>query len=84
MRDEDKVELRRRALESAVRDSGAWLSGDGRVSAATAAHLIGISPATLANKQYAGESTPPHYKTGRITYSLADIAEWIEQQRLVI
>lgn len=81
--DTERIELCRRALERSVRDSGEWISGDGRVSEEVAAHLIGIAPDTLANRRYAG-TAPPHYRTGRVTYSLADIAEWIEQQRFVI
>lgn len=81
MSDAERVEMCRRRLERAALSSGAWLSWDGRVHEDIAAHILGLAPGTLANNRYAG-TAPPHYRGGSITYSLADLAEWIERQRI--
>ena len=83
MNDKERIELTLGALERRVCDSKAWLSGDGRVSEQTAGELLGLAVGTLANKRAEGTS-PPHYQLGgghRITYSLYDLAFWIESKR---
>lgn len=86
MRDEEKIELCRRALERSVRESGAWITGDGRISEQTAGELLGMGPRTLSDKRQEGDS-PKYYHLGgggghRITYSLYDLAVWIESKRV--
>ena len=48
------------------------------------APLIGITPATLENWRVRGEGPPFHKtpgRTGKVLYSLEDIAAWREQRR---
>lgn len=75
-----------RTLTGAVRESGEWLSPDGRVGEATAAWLLGLAPGSLANARTEGRA-PPHYRMGggghRVTYRVSDLAEWIEGTREV-
>jgi hypothetical protein len=71
-------------LERRCREVGTWISGDGRVGEDAAAALLGWAPGTMANRRLEG-SAPPHYRLGgnghRVTYSLRDLAEWIERRR---
>ena len=66
------------------REAGFWMSGDGRIGEEHAAQLLGYAPGSLANARREGKA-PPHYRLGgaghKVTYSLADIAEWIESTR---
>ena len=78
---DSRVEETERLLLVAVREAGHWLSGDQRVTEEVAAELLGITPATLANKRAAG-TAPAHYRTGRITYRLRDLSEHIEAARV--
>ncbi len=75
-----RCEATERLFLVAVREAGHWMSGDQRVTEETAAELLGIAPATLANKRHAG-TAPVYYNTGRITYRLSDLAEHIEGTR---
>jgi predicted DNA-binding transcriptional regulator AlpA len=72
-------------LERRCREAGSWISGDGRIGEEVCAALLGLSAGTLANRRCDG-SAPPHYRLGgaghRVTYSLQDLAEWIERHRV--
>lgn len=61
-----------------------WISGDDRVTEATAAALLGFAEGTMKNLRWAGDG-PAFYKAGasgsRITYRLADLAAWVEARR---
>lgn len=68
-------------LEATARTSATPVTGDGRVSEADAAGLVGLAAGTLRNLR-AGACPLPFYKVaGRVTYRLADLAEFIERQR---
>ncbi|MCK1539115.1 MULTISPECIES: hypothetical protein [unclassified Bradyrhizobium] len=72
------------ALLTAARDAGMTITGDGRVTEADAAVLLGYAPETLAKKRTLG-SGPVAYGRGfggaRISYRLDDLARWIEAGR---
>lgn len=69
------------SLEATARGLAIPVTGDGRVSEADAAGLVGLAPGTLRNLR-AGSCPLPFYKVaGRVTYRLADLAEFIERQR---
>lgn len=64
-----------------VREAGAWLSGDQRVSEETASELLGVAPGTLRNWRYSGKG-PISYGIGnKPTYRLENLAEFIESSR---
>lgn len=81
---DERVEVTRAALEACCRSAGHWISGDGRIGEETAAELLGYTPASMANARREGR-TPKAYRLGgaghRITYSLRDLAAWIEATR---
>ncbi len=77
------------ATESAMREAavqaGIWITGDGRVAEQDLAQLLGMSPATLANRRREGRA-PPSYRMGvragsRVSYRLREVAQWIESTR---
>jgi hypothetical protein len=76
-----RCEATERLLLEAVREAGRWISGDLRVKEETAAWLLGLSPASLANKRAEG-TAPRFYRLGQISYRLSDIAEHIEAARV--
>ena len=78
---QSRAEATARLLHAAVRESGAWISGDLRVSEATAAELLGFAPGTLANQRSEGRSPPFFRVAGRPTYRLHDLATFIEASR---
>lgn len=84
MNDEARIDACARALEQSCRESGAWISGDGRIGEADAAALLGFSPGSMANMRAEGKA-PSHFKLGggghRVSYRLRDLAEWIEARR---
>jgi len=71
-------------LEAAARAAPYWISGDRRIGEADLAALLGLTPASLANKRREG-SAPPAFNLGggghRVTYRIDDVALWIESQR---
>lgn len=81
---EDRVTATARMLESACRDSNMSITGDGRIGEPSAAVLLGLAEATLANKRCDGTG-PTFFRIGgfghRVTYRLTDIAAWIESSR---
>lgn len=84
-RPDDKLAERiadcRATLEATARASSTPVTGDGRVSEADAAGLVGLAAGTLRNLR-AGACPLPFYKVaGRVTYRLADLAKFIERQR---
>lgn len=80
----DQIEATARMLESACREAGHPITGDGRIGEGPAASLLGLAEATLANKRADG-SGPEFFRLGghghRVTYRLLDIARWIEASR---
>lgn len=84
MNDLDRIHATTRMLEAACREGGHPVTGDGRVGEAVAAGLLGFAETTMANKRGEG-SGPRYFRIGghghRVTYRLADIAEWIESSR---
>jgi hypothetical protein len=72
-------------LEKRCCEAGTWISGDGRIGEDAAAALLGWAVGTMANRRCEG-SAPPHYRLGgsgyRVTYSLRDLARWIEAHRV--
>jgi hypothetical protein len=82
---EDRIAATERALLAACRDAGAFVSGDGRVSEATAARLLGIAPGTLRNKRSDSDNAPPCYRRPlagcSYSYRVAELAAWIEGGR---
>ena len=82
--DADRIEATERALLSACRESDRIVSGDGRLSEQDAAALLGLSAGHLKNMRQEGKS-PPSYRLGmngcRISYSVRDLAIWIESRR---
>jgi hypothetical protein len=73
------VLLKKRAL-----DHGFAVSSDERVSEGSAARLLSIHPGTLIRLRREGRA-PPSYGLGvggsRISYSLQDLAAWLETRR---
>lgn len=71
-------------LHAAARAASYWVSGDGRIGEADLASLLGLTPASLANKRREG-SAPPAFNLGggghRVTYRIDDVARWIEAHR---
>lgn len=80
MTEEDRISATARALLDFVAEKDIWISGDGRVHEDVAAKLLGVAVGTLQNMRYEG-TAPPHYKHGRITYRVRDLAEYIEAGR---
>ena len=80
----DRIEATRASRESACRESGVFVTGDDRSGEADAAGLLGLAPATLANRRSAQDG-PPWFRIGgaghRVSYRLVDLAGWIEAQR---
>lgn len=78
------VEETAQRLEAAAQASGHWISADGRMGEADVAAMIGLTPATMANKRREG-TAPMAYELGgrghRVTYRIIDVARWIEAHR---
>lgn len=81
---QDRIEACARMLMAAARESGVFVTGDGRVSETDAAGLVGMAPGTIRNKRSKGEM-PRAYKMGiagsQMSYRLVDLAAWIEASR---
>lgn len=60
------------------------ITPDGRVSEETTADILGVEVRTLQNRRSLG-TAPPHYRqavgASRYSYSLKDVAIWLEMQR---
>lgn len=79
-----RIAATERKLAETCKETGAWISADGRVGEGTCARLLGISSGTLANKRTDGTAPPFYQLSGgghRVTYSLFDVASWIEAAR---
>ena len=85
MSDRDRVEFATRLLVDAALKAGIALTGDMRVSEVDAAALLGLHPGSLKNLRLEG-SGPRAYRVGinggRLSYRLADLAEWLEARSL--
>lgn len=67
------------ALRARIEASGAWVSPDGRVSAETAAAVLGRSVKTLRSWRAAEDVELPFQRLrGRVTYSLVDVVAYID------
>lgn len=81
---DDRVAATARMLEAACRESAFNITGDGRIGESSAAVLLGLAEATLANKRAEG-SGPAFFRIGghghRVSYRLSDVAAWIEANR---
>jgi D-serine deaminase-like pyridoxal phosphate-dependent protein len=58
------IDRRARELASRLEASGHWVSPDGRVKEATAAHILGVTTRTLARWREEG-TAPPFVAVGR-------------------
>ena len=80
----DRIDGTERLLEAAVREAGLVMTGDRRVSESDAERLLGYSPRYFAKLRDMGQA-PAHYNRGmngcRVSYRLADLADWIESSR---
>jgi hypothetical protein len=74
---EGRIEATERRLLASAREIGALISGDGRVTEDVAAQLLGIHRDTLRKWRQSGEG-PDHFRLGGVTYSLHDLASFIE------
>jgi hypothetical protein len=76
----DETEAR---LANAAREAGAFISGDGRISEADAAKLLGYTREHLKHKRHEGRA-PRYFHIGlngsKVSYRLRAIAFWLEQQ----
>ncbi len=81
---QDRCESCARMLLAAARESGVYVTGDGRVSEIDAAGLLGLATGSLRNQRYEGNA-PPAYRMGicgsRMSYRLTDLAAWLEAKR---
>jgi hypothetical protein len=81
---ETRIDACARMFEAACRESRYPVTGDGRISEECAASLIGLDAKTLANKRAEGGG-PKWFRIGgaghRVSYRLADLAEWVEGRR---
>lgn len=84
MTEAERIAATEAALLAAVRERGGWLSGDRRIGESLLADLLGLRCESLANMRSEGKA-PVHVRLGggghRITYRLADVAEWLESKR---
>jgi hypothetical protein len=82
--DADRIEATARMLEASAQEAHMFASGDGRVSEADAATLLGYAPNYLRQLRSEGKG-PPAYSLGlngcRVSYRFVDIAQWIEARR---
>lgn len=79
---EDRIEHCERRLLRAVKAADHVLTGDGRVSEAAAAALIGVHKDTLRDWRGRGEG-PDHFRIGgTVTYAVHDLAAFIEVARV--
>lgn len=80
----DRIDTCERLLLAACRESGEFVTGDGRIAETVAARLLGYEAATLANWR-ATDSGPAWFRIGgathRVTYRIRDLATWIEARR---
>jgi len=81
---QDRIEACARALEAHCRESGVFITGDGRISEVDAAGLLGLAPGTLKNMRGQREG-PAAYRTPingcRVSYRILDLAGWVEVGR---
>lgn len=66
-------------LEVACRERGLFVTVDGRVTEQVAADLLGRAPGTLANWAYSDRPLPFVKVSGRRTYRLSDLAEFLRK-----
>lgn len=81
---EGRTEVTAARLHQAAKEAGYWVSGDGRIGESDLAKLLGITPASLANKRRDGSGPKAFTLAGgghRITYRLDEVAAWIEAHR---
>ena len=76
-----RVDSTAATLREAAKERGFWISVDDRIGEADMAALLGMTPASLANKRRAG-TAPSSFALGggghRVTYRLTDAAAWLE------
>jgi hypothetical protein len=80
----ERVEARVAQWVAACRSDHVFMTGDGRVSEADSAKLMGINRGYLKELRHLGKG--PHFfrvplNGSRICYSLTELARWIEEQR---
>jgi hypothetical protein len=82
MTDDERVAVTEQALRQAVcQVATTFITGDGRVSEDIAGELLGFSCSTLRSWRAAGTGPAVHRISGRVTYSLRDLAEFIVGSR---
>lgn len=75
------IDRRTRELASRLEASGHWVSPDGRVKEATAAHILGVTTRTLARWREEG-TAPPFIAIGRsLTYRVVSLLAWIDSRQ---
>lgn len=76
-----RVDSTAATLREAAKEKGFWISADDRIGESDLATLLGMTPASLANKRREG-SAPSSFALGggghRVTYRLTDAAAWLE------
>lgn len=73
------IDQRAQALGDRLERSRHWVSPDGRVREATAAHVLGCTTRTLRTWRAEGRA-PRFYDAGRLTYRLSDLLIFLESR----
>lgn len=73
------IEATADGLREACRVAGKPISGDDRIDEATAAMLISRKPKTLCNWRHTSRPIPFLERGRRISYSIPDIARWMQE-----
>lgn len=74
---EAEIEAIGAGLRAACKAAGRKVTGDGQVSEATAAMLVGRAPGTMRNWRALHRPIPFCRRGGRISYAIIDIARWM-------
>ena len=81
---DDRIARTVKSLMHAAGDADMVVSGDGRVSEADAAVLLGYAPNYLKQMRAVGRG-PVAYRLGligaRVSYRIEDLSRWIEERR---
>lgn len=82
--DSVRIEAIARALRDAAQAKAMAVSVDQRIGERDLAELLGLHPGSLKNLRHE-ENSPPFYRlpvgASRISYSFADVANWVHLRR---